>query len=254
MTADTFCAACFTGEYPCEVPAELRCSKFRYEETPAPRSMVGPRVEGRPGARPEGAVEPEVLQRRRPAPPPRAVDTWLPPRAVATYTDSRVSAETTSEVLVTNAAPAATNSSTSRSASPPARSRWAMGGSSTTTTGLPERWASRAKCSGSRLPGPKKMGATTTSLGRLDLGGELSHGVGREGLEGRGGDHLEFVTLSGGVVGVEHAHDAHGGGEAAEDQFLDEFRGRSTAGDDVHAARSSPARRSPVGSVHRGVT
>ena len=29
---ETFCAACFTGDYPCEVPAELRCSKFRYEE------------------------------------------------------------------------------------------------------------------------------------------------------------------------------------------------------------------------------
>jgi amidophosphoribosyltransferase len=29
---DTFCAACFTGDYPCEVPAELRCSKFRYED------------------------------------------------------------------------------------------------------------------------------------------------------------------------------------------------------------------------------
>ena len=28
---DTFCAACFTGDYPCEVPPELRCSKFRYE-------------------------------------------------------------------------------------------------------------------------------------------------------------------------------------------------------------------------------
>ncbi len=29
----SFCAACFTGEYPCEVPEQLRCSKFRYEET-----------------------------------------------------------------------------------------------------------------------------------------------------------------------------------------------------------------------------
>jgi amidophosphoribosyltransferase len=29
---DCFCAACFTGEYPCEVPESLRCSKFRYEE------------------------------------------------------------------------------------------------------------------------------------------------------------------------------------------------------------------------------
>jgi len=28
-----FCAACFTGEYPCEVPERLRCSKFRYEES-----------------------------------------------------------------------------------------------------------------------------------------------------------------------------------------------------------------------------
>jgi amidophosphoribosyltransferase len=30
---DTFCAACFTGDYPCEVPEELRLSKFRYEES-----------------------------------------------------------------------------------------------------------------------------------------------------------------------------------------------------------------------------
>jgi len=29
---DTFCAACFTGDYPCEVPEHLRLSKFRYEE------------------------------------------------------------------------------------------------------------------------------------------------------------------------------------------------------------------------------
>ena len=29
----SFCAACFTGEYPCEVPEQLRCSKFRYEES-----------------------------------------------------------------------------------------------------------------------------------------------------------------------------------------------------------------------------
>ena len=29
---DTFCAACFNGDYPCEVPESLRCSKFRYEE------------------------------------------------------------------------------------------------------------------------------------------------------------------------------------------------------------------------------
>jgi amidophosphoribosyltransferase len=28
-----FCAACFTGDYPCEVPERLRCSKFRYEES-----------------------------------------------------------------------------------------------------------------------------------------------------------------------------------------------------------------------------
>ncbi len=27
----SFCAACFTGDYPCEVPEQLRCSKFRYE-------------------------------------------------------------------------------------------------------------------------------------------------------------------------------------------------------------------------------
>jgi amidophosphoribosyltransferase len=30
---ESFCAACFTGEYPCEVPERLRCSKFRYEES-----------------------------------------------------------------------------------------------------------------------------------------------------------------------------------------------------------------------------
>jgi amidophosphoribosyltransferase len=30
---DCFCAACFTGEYPCEVPEKLRLSKFRYEES-----------------------------------------------------------------------------------------------------------------------------------------------------------------------------------------------------------------------------
>lgn len=29
----SFCAACFTGNYPCEVPEHLRCSKFRYEES-----------------------------------------------------------------------------------------------------------------------------------------------------------------------------------------------------------------------------
>jgi amidophosphoribosyltransferase len=28
----TFCAACFTGDYPCEVPEQLRCSKFRFEQ------------------------------------------------------------------------------------------------------------------------------------------------------------------------------------------------------------------------------
>jgi amidophosphoribosyltransferase len=28
----TFCAACFNGDYPCEVPEPLRCSKFRYEQ------------------------------------------------------------------------------------------------------------------------------------------------------------------------------------------------------------------------------
>jgi len=28
-----FCAACFTGDYPCEVPEYLRSSKFRYEES-----------------------------------------------------------------------------------------------------------------------------------------------------------------------------------------------------------------------------
>ena len=30
---DCFCAACFTGDYPCEVPEHLRQSKFRYEES-----------------------------------------------------------------------------------------------------------------------------------------------------------------------------------------------------------------------------
>ena len=30
---DCFCAACFTGDYPCEVPEQLRQSKFRYEES-----------------------------------------------------------------------------------------------------------------------------------------------------------------------------------------------------------------------------
>jgi amidophosphoribosyltransferase len=29
---DCFCAACFTGEYPCEVPEEMKQSKFRYEQ------------------------------------------------------------------------------------------------------------------------------------------------------------------------------------------------------------------------------
>ena len=28
---DHFCTACFNGDYPCEVPEQLRCSKFRYE-------------------------------------------------------------------------------------------------------------------------------------------------------------------------------------------------------------------------------
>jgi amidophosphoribosyltransferase len=31
--AGSFCAACFSGEYPCEVPERLRMSKFRYEES-----------------------------------------------------------------------------------------------------------------------------------------------------------------------------------------------------------------------------
>jgi amidophosphoribosyltransferase len=30
---DCFCTACFTGDYPCEVPEHLRMSKFRYEES-----------------------------------------------------------------------------------------------------------------------------------------------------------------------------------------------------------------------------
>jgi amidophosphoribosyltransferase len=29
---NSFCAACFTGAYPCEVPEHLRSSKFRYED------------------------------------------------------------------------------------------------------------------------------------------------------------------------------------------------------------------------------
>lgn len=29
---ETFCAACFTGDYPCEIPEPLRCSKFRDED------------------------------------------------------------------------------------------------------------------------------------------------------------------------------------------------------------------------------
>jgi amidophosphoribosyltransferase len=33
QAADSFCAACFSGEYPCEVPEALRLSKFRYEES-----------------------------------------------------------------------------------------------------------------------------------------------------------------------------------------------------------------------------
>ncbi len=31
---ESFCAACFTDDYPCEVPERLRSSKFRYEESP----------------------------------------------------------------------------------------------------------------------------------------------------------------------------------------------------------------------------
>ena len=31
---DCFCSACFSGEYPCEVPESLRMSKFRYEKEP----------------------------------------------------------------------------------------------------------------------------------------------------------------------------------------------------------------------------
>lgn len=30
---DCFCTACFSGDYPCEVPESLRLSKFRYEES-----------------------------------------------------------------------------------------------------------------------------------------------------------------------------------------------------------------------------
>jgi len=29
---DCFCAACFNGDYPCEVPERLKLSKFRYEQ------------------------------------------------------------------------------------------------------------------------------------------------------------------------------------------------------------------------------
>jgi amidophosphoribosyltransferase len=31
VSPDSFCTACFSGSYPCEVPEELRLSKFRYE-------------------------------------------------------------------------------------------------------------------------------------------------------------------------------------------------------------------------------
>ncbi|MBN1320872.1 MAG: amidophosphoribosyltransferase, partial [Thermoleophilia bacterium] len=34
-----FCAACFTGDYPCEVPERLRCSKFRYEDSVCGRGV-----------------------------------------------------------------------------------------------------------------------------------------------------------------------------------------------------------------------
>jgi amidophosphoribosyltransferase len=34
---DYFCTACFSGEYPCEVPENLRLSKFRYEQDPGRR-------------------------------------------------------------------------------------------------------------------------------------------------------------------------------------------------------------------------
>jgi amidophosphoribosyltransferase len=33
---DCFCAACFSGDYPCPVPEELRMSKFRYEQAAEP--------------------------------------------------------------------------------------------------------------------------------------------------------------------------------------------------------------------------
>jgi len=36
LEPDRFCAACFSGEYPCEVPEELRRSKFRYEGVQRP--------------------------------------------------------------------------------------------------------------------------------------------------------------------------------------------------------------------------
>ena len=32
VSPDSFCTACFSGSYPCEVPEELRLSKFRYED------------------------------------------------------------------------------------------------------------------------------------------------------------------------------------------------------------------------------
>jgi amidophosphoribosyltransferase len=32
MTKDKFCSACFTGQYPIEVPAELQVSKLALEE------------------------------------------------------------------------------------------------------------------------------------------------------------------------------------------------------------------------------
>ncbi|MBN1322334.1 MAG: amidophosphoribosyltransferase, partial [Thermoleophilia bacterium] len=34
----SFCAACFNGSYPCEVPEELRSSKFRFEDGGAARA------------------------------------------------------------------------------------------------------------------------------------------------------------------------------------------------------------------------
>jgi amidophosphoribosyltransferase len=37
MSRDKFCTACFSGEYPIEIPKDLRVSKFALEEPREPR-------------------------------------------------------------------------------------------------------------------------------------------------------------------------------------------------------------------------